>query len=126
MPADPDIRALLLDRAANDEHPGTRIRAVIALATMSTSSDPSGPRDKQAAGVFAEQVRQAALNLVLTANPEDSLAEGAASDRASESEVNWTRQLPVRLASCSAEFTPSTLPPIEDDQGILFSSFGLG
>jgi hypothetical protein len=92
------------------------------LATMSARSDTYILRPGHAASDLEGEVRQAALNLVLSANQEGSRPEITVSDHASEANVNWARQLPVRLASCSAEFTPDTLPSIENGQGILFTS----
>jgi len=62
------------------------------------------------------------LNVVLSADPEDQAAEIVVSRRASEFDINWASQLPVRLASCSAAFSPDALPIIENGQGILHGS----
>jgi hypothetical protein len=86
---DPQVRDLLLDRAASDTNAGVRRLAVDGLGGIAVE-DP--------------QVRDLLLDRILPGNPPDF-------DR------NWIGQVKVRIASCSREFEPGALPPIENDQG---------
>jgi hypothetical protein len=121
LPADPDIRAVLLDRAASDEYLGARQAAVQALAAL-PDPDIRALLLNRAANDPAQEVYRVALNIILSANPEDPAVEPIISARADMFANNWNRQLLVRFASCSSNFQPEALPSIYSSQGILGGS----
>ena len=118
-PADPEVRALALDRAHHDDE-DVRAAALRALSGALADPEVRALLVDRAAHDDNEAVRQAALQALSGAQADPEI-RALALDRAHHDDSNWIRQLAVRIASCSAEFAPDSLPIIESGNGILWA-----
>ena len=116
--ADPEVRAVLLDRAAHDEDGAARQAALRALGEASADPEVRALLLDRATHENDQNVWRAVLDLIASNNSEDPILRVAVSEGANRFGSDLVRQLTARIASCSAEFTPDSLPITENGHGI--------
>ncbi len=116
--ADPEVRALLLDRAAHEDDTELRLWALVAFGLASADPEVRALLLDRATHENDQNVWRAVLDLIASNNSEDPILRVAVSEGANRFGSDLVRQLTARIASCSAEFTPDSLPITENGHGI--------